>query len=161
MSQGDTMKRIMNTPVGWLELLASADALLRIQFLDRKPETAKEVESGDSILDKTARQLTEYFEGERKAFSVPLEPEGSDFQQKVWEQLQQIPYGTTISYGTLAQRLGNANKVRAAGRANGQNPIPIIVPCHRVIGADDSLVGYAGGIERKRYLLKLEGALLL
>lgn len=155
------MNSIINTPVGRLELQASADALQSIRFLEDKSEDVSIPNGSSSILIETAQQLSEYFQGNRKTFSVPLNPKGSEFQQKVWRQLQQIPYGTTLSYGALARKLGDPNKVRAAGRANGQNPIPIIIPCHRVIGADNSLVGYAGGIERKRYLLQHEGALLL
>jgi len=102
------------------------------------------------------RQLKEYFAGERSDFDVPLRLEGTDFQKKVWAELRKIPYATTISYGELARRIGNPNAVRAAGLANGRNPISIIVACHRVIGADGSLTGYGGGLSRKEALLKLE-----
>jgi methylated-DNA-[protein]-cysteine S-methyltransferase len=90
-----------------------------------------------------------------------VKPAGTNFQRSVWKKLQDIPYGKTVTYGELAENLGDANKVRAVGKANGSNPIPIIIPCHRVIGADNKLVGYAGGISRKRYLLRHEGAILL
>ncbi len=101
-------------------------------------------------------QLRAYFAGERKQFDLPLEMEGTEFQLSVWRELQRIPYGETISYLELARRIGNPKAVRAVGLANGQNPIPIIVPCHRVIGSDGSLTGFGGGMENKRKLLELE-----
>lgn len=106
-------------------------------------------------------QLTCYFEGNLQQFEIPLNPKGSDFQLKVWEQLQSIPYGQTRSYSDLATRLDDPNAVRAVGNANGQNPIAIVIPCHRVVGTSGDLAGYAGGIDRKRWLLKHEGVLLL
>ena len=105
------------------------------------------------------QQLAEYFAGTRREFTLPLNPEGTEFQRRVWDELTRIPYGTTISYSELARRLGDPAAVRAVGRANGANPLWIIIPCHRVIGADGSLTGYAGGLEVKRSLLELEGAL--
>jgi O-6-methylguanine DNA methyltransferase len=113
------------------------------------PEPAREV----------VRQLAEYFAGARREFTVPLSPQGTPFQLAVWDELTRIPYGSTITYGELAARLGDPQASRAVGRANGLNPIWIIIPCHRVIGADGSLTGYAGGIEVKRALLEHEGAL--
>jgi methylated-DNA-[protein]-cysteine S-methyltransferase len=107
-------------------------------------------------IKKTAMQLKEYFNGKRKAFDLPLTLCGTDFQVKVWEALQNIPYGKTCSYGELAVITGNPKASRAVGMANNRNPIPIIVPCHRVIGFDGSLTGYAGGLELKRQLLELE-----
>ena len=103
-----------------------------------------------------ASQLFEYFAGKRKRFDLPLAPEGTEFQLRVWEELQRIPFGERISYGDLARRIDDADAVRAVGAANGRNPIAVIIPCHRVVGADGSLTGYAGGIERKRRLLDLE-----
>src|SRR5205807_5632410 len=103
-----------------------------------------------------SRQLAEYFAGDRTAFNVPLAAGGTPFQRAVWEGLQDIPYGETVSYGELARRIGRPSAVRAVGLANGRNPIAVIVPCHRVIGADGTLTGYGGGIERKRLLLELE-----
>ena len=114
-----------------------------------------------AILNEAITQLEAYFHGKLTVFELPLAPQGTDFQQLVWENLRDIPYGQTITYGGLAERLGDANKVRAVGTANGQNPIPIVIPCHRVVGANQQLVGYSGGIERKKFLLKHEGALLL
>ncbi|HXO21023.1 MAG TPA: methylated-DNA--[protein]-cysteine S-methyltransferase, partial [Thermoanaerobaculia bacterium] len=104
-----------------------------------------------------ARQLREYFAGERRDFDLPLAPPGSGFQQKVWQELSRIPYGTTISYAELARRTGNPKASRAVGRANATNPIPVVIPCHRVIGADGSLTGFGGGLPVKQALLELEG----
>jgi methylated-DNA-[protein]-cysteine S-methyltransferase len=108
------------------------------------------------LLDEPVRQLTEYFKGKLKTFDVPVAPVGTAFQQAVWLQLQAIPYGETISYGELARRLGNPKAVRAVGLANGSNPISIIIPCHRVVGSNGSLVGYGGGLPTKQALLALE-----
>ena len=104
------------------------------------------------MIAEATRQLDEYFAGERTTFDVPLDPEGTDFQQAVWQVLRAIPYGETISYGEQARRLGDPRKARAVGAANGRNPISIIVPCHRVIGASGDLTGYAGGLDVKRSL---------
>ena len=106
------------------------------------------------------RQLAEYFRGERRTFEVRLAPEGTAFQRDTWSALATIPYGATISYAELARRVGRPRAVRAVGAANGANPLPIVVPCHRVIGADGSLTGFGGGLDTKRRLLELEGALL-
>jgi methylated-DNA-[protein]-cysteine S-methyltransferase len=108
-------------------------------------------------LRETARQLGEYFAGRRRDFDLPLRLHGTEFQQRVWDMLKEIPYGATWSYGELAKRLDNPNASRAVGLANGRNPISILVPCHRVIGADGSLTGYGGGLERKQWLLAHEG----
>ncbi len=112
----------------------------------------------DAAVASIAEQLTEYFEGKRRDFSLPIAPEGSPFQRRVWEQLQKIPYGTTTSYGVIAERLGQPGAARAVGLANGANPIAVVVPCHRVIGGNGSLTGYAGGLDRKAALLRIEGA---
>ena len=106
------------------------------------------------------RQLTAYFEGRQTTFDVPLKPEGTPFQQQVWEELRRIPFGATISYGELARRIGNPNASRAVGLANGRNPVSILVPCHRVIGANGKLTGYSGGLSRKETLLTLERRIL-
>lgn len=145
------------SPIGNLKLVEDGDYLREIRF----EEDTNGNGTGHSVLAKASRQLTEYFEGNRTEFDLPLRPEGTEFQQKVWQMLATIPYGTTISYMDLAKKLGDQKAIRAAGRANGQNPIPIVVPCHRVIGTDGNLIGYGGGIERKRWLLQHEGALLL
>lgn len=110
------------------------------------------------LLERAAAQLEEYFAGTRTAFDLPLEAEGTPFQRRVWEALQEIPYGTTVSYARIAARAGNPRASRAVGAANRRNPLAIVVPCHRVVGADGSLTGYAGGLERKEFLLRLERA---
>ncbi|MDZ7659300.1 methylated-DNA--[protein]-cysteine S-methyltransferase [Fodinibius sp.] len=148
------------SPLGPLQIKADEKGLTAVNYCDDNP-----IESPDQheqpVLTKTIDQLNEYFEGKRKTFDIPLVLKGTNFQQKVWKQLQQIPYGQTITYSELASRLGDTQKARAVAGANGLNPIPIIIPCHRVIGADNKLTGYSGGIERKQFLLQLEGALLL
>jgi methylated-DNA-[protein]-cysteine S-methyltransferase len=117
------------------------------------------LQSNDPYLFGIFDQLKEYFAGTRKEFDVPLDIEGTDFQKRVWNELRNIPYGKTISYKTLSEKLGDVKAIRAVGKANGQNPIAIIIPCHRVIGANGNLVGYAGGLDIKEKLLHLEGAL--
>lgn len=143
-----------------LQLKVDENALTAVHFPNEKPDSVHH-QSDHPFIQKVIQQLDEYFDGERTVFDLPLAPEGTEFQQSVWEELEKIPFGHIITYGELAQRLGDPNKVRAVGAANGQNPIPIIIPCHRVIGGDNKLVGYAGGIERKKQLLQHEGALLL
>ena len=112
--------------------------------------------TGRALLEETAAQLGEYFDGGRTAFTVPLAPEGTPFQRAVWDELGRVAYGTTVSYGELARRAGHAGAARAVGRANACNPIAVIVPCHRVVGASGALTGYGGGLEAKRFLLDLE-----
>lgn len=147
------------SPIGELLLSASDTALTGVYF--PKPRRAQIGRAGENeILVATKRQLAEYFAGTRTTFDVPLEAEGTPFEQRVWTLLRGIPYGTTTSYGDLARRLGDIKEARAVGAANGKNPIPIIVPCHRVIGAGGDLTGFGGGLERKRWLLEHEGALL-
>lgn len=114
----------------------------------------------EPLLADCVRQLAEYFSGARRVFDLPLHPVGTAFRMKVWSELQQIPYGQTITYGELARRVGNAGGARAVGGANHHNPISIIIPCHRVIGADGSLTGYGGGLDMKEALLRLEGSLI-
>ncbi len=149
----------IHTPVGWIRLFASEKALLKINFLNGK--NSKKTTVSNQILEQAKQQLEKYFDGTLTKFDLPLQPAGTSFQQEVWRELQSIPPGNTISYGVLANRLGDPKKVRAVGKANGQNPIPIIIPCHRVIGANNNLIGYSGGIERKEWLLRHENALLL
>ena len=145
--------RWMDSPVGGLRLHAQADLLTAIDF-DAVPDGSP---IADPVLDAVQQQLTEYFAGERRAFDLPLASEGSEFQKKVWAELQRIPYGETASYGDIARRLGYEPVIsRAVGVANASNPLPIVVPCHRVVGSDGSLTGYAGGVQRKRILLDLE-----
>jgi methylated-DNA-[protein]-cysteine S-methyltransferase len=116
-------------------------------------------EGPNATLDRARVQLEEYFSGNRKQFDLPLAPQGTPFQQEVWHTLATIPYGETISYAQLAQRIGKPTAMRAVGAANGRNPLPIVLPCHRVIGADGSLTGFGGGLPTKQFLLELEGAL--
>ncbi|PAU92800.1 cysteine methyltransferase [Aliifodinibius salipaludis] len=148
------------SPLGTLQITAEENGLTAINYTDN-PATESSNKHQHPVLTKTVDQLNAYFDEQRKAFDLPLVLKGTDFQQKVWKQLQQIPYGQTITYSELANRLGDPQKARAVAGANGMNPLPIIIPCHRVIGADNKLTGYSGGIQRKEFLLKLEGALLL
>jgi len=146
-----------------IAVLASSKGIKKI-FLNPAKEitelsTATKLRSDDPYLFGIFDQLKEYFAGTRKKFDVPLDIEGTDFQKRVWNELRNIPYGKTISYKTLSEKLGDVKAIRAVGKANGQNPIAIIIPCHRVIGANGSLVGYAGGLDIKEKLLHLEGAL--
>ena len=146
-----------------IAVLASSKGIKRI-FLNPAREltelsTTTKLRSDDPYLFGIFNQLKEYFAGTRKEFDVPLDIEGTDFQKKVWNELQNISYGKTISYKTLSEKLGDVKAIRAVGKANGQNPIAILIPCHRVIGANGSLVGYAGGLAIKEKLLHLEGAL--
>lgn len=148
------------SPIGLMKISASDTGLLSVLFTDEAKElqTDQSDISGNGISCDTAQQLAEYFTGKRKIFDIPLSPSGSPFQQSVWEELVKIPYGKTDCYSAIAHKLNNPLSVRAVGAANGKNPISIIVPCHRIIGMDGSLTGYAGGLWRKEYLLHLEGA---
>ena len=145
--------RWMDTPLGGLRLHAQAGLQTAIDF-DAEPQ-GERVE--DPVLDQAERQLSEYFDGKRTEFDLPPASEGSEFQKKVWAELRRIPYGETATYGDIARRLGYEPVIsRAVGVANASNPLPIVVPCHRVIGSDGKLTGYAGGIDRKRTLLEME-----
>ncbi|MEO8690250.1 MAG: methylated-DNA--[protein]-cysteine S-methyltransferase [Solirubrobacteraceae bacterium] len=146
----------LTTPIGELLLTADDDgALTGVNLPNRHPDPAG-WDRDDELLAGAREQLTEYFAGERTAFDLPLRPAGAPFQLRVWEALLRIPYGETASYGELARELGHPTAARAVGAANGRNPIAIVVPCHRVIGSNGSLTGYAGGLECKRALLDLE-----
>lgn len=146
--------RTLPTPVGPLTVAVdAAGALTRIDFADAPGGTPP---GADAALDRAVGQLEEYFAGTRTDFDLPLAAAGTPFQQRVWTALRDIPYGATESYGSLARRLGAPGASRAVGLANGRNPIPIVVPCHRVIGSTGTLTGYAGGVERKRWLLDHE-----
>ena len=146
------------SPAGPLFLAASAKGLVRLEFEGRmmKLDPAIQLRESKHALAPYLRELDEYFAGERREFSLPLAAERTDFQREVWRGLAAIPYGVTLSYGQLALAIGRPRAVRAVGLANGRNPISIIVPCHRVIGANGTLTGYGGGMERKRFLLDLE-----
>lgn len=143
--------RTIETPIGALTLTASADAVTAVRF------GAEGAQDASPLLDAAEAQLREYFAGARRTFDLPLAPHGTAFQQRVWAALRAIPYGETRTYGELAAAIGSPNASRAVGMANHRNPLPILIPCHRVIGADGSLAGYAGGLETKRRLLALEG----
>lgn len=153
--------RYHDSPTGRL-LLAGDDSGLRMLYMDLEQRHYPEPDwrEGSPLLDEVARQLDEYFAGRRKRFDVRLNTGGTEFQRQVWHALIETPYGYTTYYAELARRIGRPKAIRAVGAANGANPISIIVPCHRVIGRDGSLTGYAGGLERKEQLLRLEGALV-
>ena len=162
MRKAEKVKAVYYTtyksPVGPLLLAGEANALHRVSFESSKRSTPP---GAEWKLDKkpfaeVIRQLRAYFRGELKEFDLPLAMEGTEFQLRVWNALRTIPYGETISYAQLAERIGNPKAVRAVGLANGSNPIPIIVPCHRVIGSDGSLTGFGGGLSTKKMLLELE-----
>jgi len=146
------------SPVGPLLLAGDAKALRLVSFESSKRSTPPQAEwkQNRAAFAEVIRQLQAYFRGELKEFDLPLAMEGTAFQLRVWNELRAIPYGETISYAQLAERIGNPQAVRAVGAANGSNPIPIIVPCHRVIGSDGSLTGFGGGLPTKKMLLELE-----
>jgi methylated-DNA-[protein]-cysteine S-methyltransferase len=171
----------IDSPVGRLRLVADDGSLVALDFLGPMPDGPGEAASvrlhrdrgadpppegsrrddDDRVLAAAAVQLAAYFAGELEQFDLPLAPRGTAFQQLVWAELRRIPYGTTASYGEIAARLGlSGHGARAVGVANGRNPIPVVVPCHRVVGASGALTGYGGGMERKRVLLDLEGSAL-
>ena len=147
--------RTIETPIGALTLTASADAVTAVRF------GAQGARDASALLDAAEAQLREYFAGTRRTFDLPLAPRGTAFQQRVWAALRAIPYGETCTYGELAAAIGSPSASRAVGMANHHNPIPIVIPCHRVIGANGTLTGYAGGLEIKRKLLALEGITIL
>lgn len=154
----------LETPIGTLLIAGDADAVLQIKF----PQLGKPVkaepdwqEAQRGPVGEAVRQLREYFAGKRTGFDLPLAPQGTAFQRSVWRQLQEIPYGETISYGELARRVGNPKASRAVGSANGANPLPIVIPCHRVIAGDGTLGGFGGGLPTKQTLLALEQRALI
>ena len=144
-----------SSPVGDLLIESDGDKIITVSF----HHDTRQEEIPSPVITQCVKELDEYFYSGRKFFDVELEPRGTEFQQRVWNELVTIPFGTTISYEALALRLGNIKSIRAVGVANGQNPIAILVPCHRVIGKSGALVGYAGGLENKEWLLYHEGAL--
>ena len=146
---------VHDSPVGPLTLVSDGGFLVGLHFEGWNPPVGA-LHRSDTVLAATARQLDAYFDGRLKSFDLPLAPEGTPFQQHVWSALRGIPFGETRSYGQLAKAIGKPSAMRAVGAANGRNPIAIVVPCHRVIGADGSLTGFGGGIERKKFLLSLE-----
>ena len=154
--------KIIDSPAGKLKMVASDKGLVAILWENDKPRRVPLSEMAEDskhkVLVETERQLREYFAGERKSFSLPLDMRGTRFQRDVWEALLAIPFGETRSYGELAKKLGNPTASRAVGAANGRNPISIVVPCHRVIGSSGKLTGFAGGLETKARLLEIENA---
>lgn len=151
----------VDSPVGPLFIAADRHGLRAIGFRDSRHPVRRgdDWRAGDSpLLQRARRQLEEYFAGCRRQFELPLSPQGTPFQRDVWTALASIPYGSTLSYAQLAARIGRPAAMRAVGAANGRNPLPIVLPCHRVIGANGSLTGFSGGLPAKRFLLRLEGA---
>lgn len=143
----------LNSPIGFIKITANDEAINEVTFVENEEE-----DKPNELTQEAVNQLMEYFEGKRKVFDLPLSPIGTPFQQAVWKALCSIPYGETRSYGEIAKMIGNPKASRAVGMANNRNPISIIIPCHRVIGASGKLVGYGGGIDKKIYLLNLEKA---
>ena len=155
-----TVHAVVDSPIGPLTLVGDGTLLTAVYMAEhrRRPEPAVLGARGDDAFEAARTQLAEYFAGQRTEFDLELRPRGNPFQLRVWDLLSGIPYGCTRSYGELARELGDPALAQAVGSANGRNPLSIVVPCHRVVGADGSLTGYAGGLERKRFLLDLEAA---
>ena len=151
------------TPLGTVLATAAGGFITSVNFIDAKytkpidPEWTQDPDS--PALKECAAQLGDYFGGKRRSFDLPLAPEGTPFQKRVWQEIARVPFGATLTYSELAARAGAAGSARAAGAATGRNPIAVIVPCHRIVGSDGSLTGYAGGLERKTKLLEIEGVL--
>ncbi|WP_339845924.1 methylated-DNA--[protein]-cysteine S-methyltransferase [uncultured Dokdonia sp.] len=148
---------VIATPMGLLQLEGTSDGLSSVLFIETDVTPSSTI---PDVLEDAATQLQEYFSGERTTFSLKLDPLGTDFQRRVWRELETIPFGKTTSYLAMAKQLGDAKVIRAAASANGKNPISIIIPCHRVIGSDGSLTGYAGGLHRKKWLLAHESPVI-
>ena len=151
-----------SSPVGILEISASETSLTHVLFREAQKKPSRkldETSETSSVIEECMKQFDAYFAGKLKDFDLPMLPEGTDFQRNVWEYLKTIPYGKTISYLEFSRRIGNEKAIRAVGTANGRNPITIILPCHRVIGKDGSLVGHGGDLWRKEWLLRHEGGL--
>ena len=143
----------MNTPLGDLKVVANEEAVLEVVFVDNQNEDGG---NANELVNKALQQLTEYFKGQRQVFDLPLGASGTEFRQLVWQQLCEVPFGQTASYSDIATAIGKDKAVRAVAAANGANPIAIVVPCHRVIGKNGTLTGYAGGLNRKQWLLEFE-----
>jgi methylated-DNA-[protein]-cysteine S-methyltransferase len=161
---GDGRRRVsvrtIGSPVGPLTLVSSTQGLQGVLWSPGPPRSACEDSRSVAILDAAAAQLDEYFAGSRRSFDLPVDLDGTAFQLQAWQALAEIPYGETVTYGEQARRLGRPAAARAVGAANGQNPLSIVLPCHRVVGADGSLTGYGGGLETKRRLLEHELTML-
>ena len=147
----------VDSPIGLVEVRATESGLDQLIFVDKARPHAE----ATGVTERAVAQLVEYFAGTRRVFDLPLEMLGTPFQLEVWQMLLTVPYGETSSYQAIADALGRPNAVRAVGAANGRNPISIVVPCHRIIGSNGALVGYGGGLPRKEWLLRHEGALLI
>ena len=143
-----------NSPIKQLEITGNENSIIKIKFIDDEVISPKK--DFNEILLLAYSQIEEYFNGKRKNFSFKMQPEGTEFQKKVWNEMKNIPFGTTISYKELAIRIGNPKAVRAVANANANNPLPIVVPCHRVIGSNGKLTGFRGGLWRKKYLIEME-----
>ena len=146
-----------DSPIGTLEICGTEEYIKSVLFFDSEKRDCKKV---SQLLNTCVQQLDEYFNKKRKKFYLPLQPQGTDFQKAVWDALLEVPYGATVSYFDVATKVGNPKAVRAVGGANGKNPITIIIPCHRIIGSNGKLVGYGGGLWRKKWLLQHEQNLL-
>ncbi|RLB17664.1 MAG: cysteine methyltransferase [Chloroflexi bacterium] len=141
------------SPIGLVEISGTTDVIRSLNFVEERREGC----CSNSLVERAVKEIKEYFRGNRQQFDVPLDLQGTPFQEAVWQELLKIPYGSTVSYGDIARAIGKPKAVRAVGGANHQNPIALIVPCHRVIGSDGSMTGYGSGIWRKEWLLKHEG----
>jgi len=151
-----------HSPIGAIKMVSSEHCIQQLTFIDHPELEDNETEQiMPAVIHQCMEELIEYFAGKRRSFTVPIDQEGTEFQQKVWKELYEIPFGKTLSYADLAKKLGDPKVIRAAASANGKNKIAIIVPCHRIIGTDQSLVGYAWGKARKRWLLQHEFRLAL
>lgn len=146
------------SPVGVLQIVGTEQGITSVEFVEDDIQSVRRATSDGlaAPVDDCIAQLGEYFAGDRREFSLQLDPRGTEFQRRVWDQLLRVPYGRTNSYMDLAYALGDPKTIRAVGRANGSNPIAIIIPCHRIVGSNGDLVGYAGGLHRKRWLLEFE-----
>lgn len=152
---------VVPAPIGRLIVASDGAAIVGVWMANATPNDIRWADhrGGDALLAQAREELGAYFDERLRTFTVPLAPNGTEFQRRVWQELRTIPFGSTTSYAAIAQRVANAAAVRAVGAANGRNPIPIIIPCHRIIGSDGSLTGFGGGLDRKRWLLHHEGAL--
>jgi methylated-DNA-[protein]-cysteine S-methyltransferase len=153
----DTYYAYCESPIGLIEIGGTTDAITSLYFVERRRHPS----TPTPALGRAVQQVTAYFAGDLRTFSIPIVMEGTDFQRLVWEELRTIPFGCTATYQDIATAIGRPRAVRAVGAANGQNPISVVVPCHRVIGSDGKLVGYGGGLWRKEWLLRHEGRLLV
>jgi methylated-DNA-[protein]-cysteine S-methyltransferase len=143
-----------NSPIGTVEIVSDENSIIELSFVEETMES--DSQASPQVLQTALKQIDEYFQGKRNAFDLKLKAEGTEFQQKVWQSLIEVPYGETACYGDIAAAVGNSKASRAVGGANNKNKIAIIIPCHRIVGADGSLTGYAGGLWRKEWLLKHE-----